>query len=67
MFKNLSVVILIIVSLLILICLIIVAPFLVIWSLNTLFGLVIPYTFQTWAASLFLSSVVSGGLVSRSK
>jgi len=32
-----------------------------IWSLNTLFGLGIPYTFQTWAAALFLIGVFSNG------
>lgn len=29
-------------------------PLVVIWSLNTLFGLLIPYTFWTWLATFFL-------------
>lgn len=29
-------------------------PLAFIWSLNTLFGLGIAYTFSTWAASLFI-------------
>ena len=35
-------------------------PIVVIWSLNTLFGLDIDYNFNTWAAAAFLSSVVAG-------
>jgi hypothetical protein len=34
--------------------LIIVGPFITIWSLNTLFGLGIAYTFWTWLAMIFL-------------
>lgn len=38
--------------------LIVVAPLLVIWSLNTLFpNLAIPYSIETWAAVLVLSNV----------
>ena len=37
-------------------------PYAVIWSINTLFGLVIPYTWQTWLASFVLTSVVSGSI-----
>jgi hypothetical protein len=33
----------------------ILGPFGVIWALNTLFGLDIPYTFFTWLAVMFLS------------
>ena len=37
--------------------LIIFGPFLTIWALDTLFlNLNIPYTFETWAASAFLST-----------
>lgn len=36
-------------------------PLATIWSLNTLFGLTIAYTFKTWLAALFL-----GGLMSKS-
>ncbi len=36
------------------------APILLIWSLNTLFPvLVIPYTLETWAAAVILGGVVS--------
>ena len=35
-------------------------PFLVIWSLNTLFpALAIPYTFWTWLAALFLGGAMN--------
>jgi hypothetical protein len=40
--------------------LIVVIPFGVIWSLNTLFYTEISYTWQTWAATVILSSVVYG-------
>jgi hypothetical protein len=53
-FAGLSLVLLIIV-------LIIFGPFLLIWSLNTLFGLAIPFTFKTWFASLILGAAVKGG------
>jgi hypothetical protein len=34
------------------------APFAIIWALNTLFSaLVIPYTFETWLATIVLSGV----------
>lgn len=43
-------------------------PLLCIWSMNTLFGLGIDYTFKNWAATMFLllmfqsrSSTKSGG------
>jgi len=36
------------------------APLAAIWSVNTLFSMTIPYTFDTWCASLILSGVVSG-------
>lgn len=36
------------------------APLAAIWSINTLFGTAIPFTFDTWCAALILSSVVSG-------
>lgn len=34
-------------------------PIVVIWSLNTLFALAIPYTFKTWLATAFLTMVLS--------
>ena len=38
---------------------IIFSPFIAIWSLNTLFPLlVIPYNFQTWLASLLLAGIL---------
>jgi putative Mn2+ efflux pump MntP len=40
--------------------LIVVIPFGIVWSLNTLFYTEIPYTWQTWAATVILSSVVYG-------
>ena len=48
---------------------IIFAPIAGIWSLNTLFGLAIPVTFDTWLAAFFLSAVFGGGVgvVSRKK
>lgn len=35
-------------------------PFAGIWSLNTLFGLTIPFNFDTWCASIILSGIVGG-------
>jgi len=36
-------------------------PFVTIWSLNTLFPVLnIDYTFETWAATMFLSSGIFG-------
>ena len=35
-------------------------PIAAIWSVNTLFSMAIPYTFDTWCASLILSAAVSG-------
>lgn len=37
--------------------LIVLAPFAVIWALNTLFALAIPYTFWTWLAMLIVTTV----------
>lgn len=39
--------------------LIILGPFLMIWSINTLFGLMIPFTLKTWFAALILGGSVS--------
>lgn len=36
------------------------APFASIWAVNTLFNTTIPFTFDTWCASLILGGVVSG-------
>jgi len=35
-------------------------PILVIWSMNTIFGLTIPTNLATWFATLVLCSVVGG-------
>jgi hypothetical protein len=43
----------------------ILSPFITIWSLNTLFGLAIGYTFETWAAAGVLNTLVSGGLIQK--
>ena len=40
--------------------LVVVIPFGIVWSLNTLFYTEIPYTWQTWLATTILSSVVYG-------
>jgi len=43
------------------ITLVIIGPFLVIWSLNTLFpSLVIPYTLETWVSIMVLGAWISG-------
>lgn len=42
------------------------APLASIWSMNTLFGLNIAYTFDTWMASFILGSIVSGGYFRKS-
>lgn len=40
---------------------IILAPIATIWALNTLFpSLAIPYTLETWAATVIVSGIVSG-------
>jgi hypothetical protein len=44
---------------LLIIALIVVGPLITIWALNTLFpALVIPYTFETWLATVILGSVI---------
>lgn len=43
------------------IALVIIGPFLVIWSLNTLFpSLVIPYTLETWVSIMVIGAWISG-------
>lgn len=41
----------------------ILGPFVTIWSINTLFGLAIDYTFWTWLAMVWLSFVTFGNVV----
>ena len=49
------------------ILLILLAPLAVIWAINTLFpGVAIPYTFETWAASVIIGSVFGVGKVKAS-
>ena len=36
-------------------------PLLIIWSLNTLFGLGIAYSIKTWFAALALGGALAGG------
>lgn len=43
-------------AIVLLLAVVILIPLGVIWSLNTLFGLGIAYTFKTWFAALFISS-----------
>ncbi len=40
-------------------------PLITIWSVNTLFGLTIPYTLKTWFATLWLVGAVGLGTSSR--
>lgn len=50
------------------IAVIVFGPLASIWALNILFPvLAIPYTLNTWAASLILGGVLSGGIVSSKK
>jgi len=40
--------------------LIVFMPLVAIWSLNTLFGLGIAYTFKTWCAAVILCGCITG-------
>ena len=42
------------------ISLLVILPTLVIWALNILFALMIPYTMETWAATFILLAVIGG-------
>ena len=42
-------------------------PLAVIWALNTLFALGIPYTFWTWLAVLVLNTTISASKFSTNK
>lgn len=51
-----------------LLALIFAVPFINIWAINTLFGLGIAYTWQTWLASLIVTGLIRGdGLVKAAK
>ena len=42
-------------------------PFGLIWSVNVLFSLTIPYTFKTWCAATLLSVAIGGTRVTYNK
>lgn len=49
----------VIIGIIVIVALIVAIPFIVIWSLNTLFaGLAIVYTWQTWLAVFALTAVL---------
>ena len=45
--------------------LIVAYPLAVIWSLNTLFGFTIPFTFKTWCATMVLVGVFTANVTVR--
>lgn len=46
----------------------VIGPFLAIWSVNTLFSLTIPYSLETWSATILLGMFLRGdGLSFNSK
>ena len=51
---------------LLIVTLVVCAPLLLIWSLNTLFAVGIDYTFWTWLAALVLVSLVGSSASKRS-
>lgn len=51
---------------LLIIVLIIAGPLITIWSLNTLFGLGIAYTFWTWLAMAWIGAVLSAKIGQKS-
>ena len=52
--------------LIVLAAIIIIGPLVTIWTLNTLFPvLAIPYTFETWVASLFLGGLITSNVASK--
>lgn len=55
-------VLIVIVGIALLLAVVVFAPFITIWSLNTLFNLGIDYTIWTWAATVWLGMVTFGGL-----
>jgi hypothetical protein len=42
-------------------------PLAVIWSLNLLFGLTIPYTFSTWCATMIFIGMFTANIVVKKK
>lgn len=53
-----------IILILFLIGIVVISPFITIWSLNTLFALGIEYTIWSWLAMVWLSMVTFGGIIS---
>ena len=51
---------------LLIVVLVIVGPFITIWSLNTLFGLGIDYTVWTWLAMAWIGAVLSAKIGQKS-
>jgi len=52
---------------LLLLTIIVFAPLVTIWALNTLFGLGIAYTFWTWAAAVWLQGIFGGAIAAAGK
>lgn len=48
------------ISIIVVFLVIVFGPLFTIWSINTLFGLGIAYTFKTWLASLILGILICG-------
>ena len=49
----------VLIAIIVIILILIFAPFLTIWSLNTLFPVLeIPYTMETWAATVIITGVI---------
>jgi len=46
-----------------LVAFVLLGPFITIWSLNTLFGIDIGYSFWTWLAMVWLNGVTFGSVV----
>jgi len=55
----------ILVAIVVILLLLIIAPFLTIWSLNTIFPVLeIPYTLETWTATILLTAVLQSSSLS---
>lgn len=48
-------------------CMLIFAPFITIWSINTIFNTAIVYSFKTWFAVIWLQLISFGGIQSAIK
>lgn len=49
------------------VCLLVFTPFISIWSVNTIFGVNIAYTFSTWFAAFWLQVVVIAPKIKQTK